>query len=120
MKRLALIALGLIGAVLSSCAPAPSVVTNVPVTLISVSAPAAKGDNVVLQGRYFGDGRTGGDSVNYVVIGANAEGNGGQHAQVVEWTPTRIVFVAPETGGSGWVFVVAGGVRSNGLPVNIP
>lgn len=120
MKRLALIALGLIAAVMTSCTPRPSVVTNVPVTLISASTPATKGGNIVLQGRYFGDGRTGGDTANHVILGANAEGSGGQSAQVVEWTPTRIVLVAPETGGNGWVFVVAGGIRSNGLPLNLP
>lgn len=120
MKRLALTSLGLFAVLVASCAPAPSIVTNVPVTLISVSTPTTKGDVVVLQGRYFGDGRTGGDAVNYVLVGANAEGNGGQRATVVDWSPTRITFVAPEAGGSGWVFVYAGGVRSNGLPTNLP
>jgi len=120
VKRLAFIAIGLIAVLLAACAPAPSVATNVPVTLISVSVPATKGDTVVLQGRYFGDGRTGGEAVNYVIVGANAEGSGGQKAKVLSWTPTRIEFVAPETGGNGWVFVFAGGVKSIGLPTNLP
>lgn len=119
MKRLALI-LTFIVALLAACAPAPSIATNVPVTLISVSVPTTKGDSVVLQGRYFGDGRTGGATDNYVLVGANAEGKGGKKADVSAWTPTRITFVAPETGGNGWVFVVAGGIRSNGLPTNLP
>jgi len=120
VKRLALTLLGLFGILVASCAPAPSIVTNVPVTLISVSTPAVKGDVVVLQGRYFGDGRTGGEAANYVLVGANAEGSGGQKVTVVDWSPTRISFVAPESGGNGWVFVTAGGIRSNGLPTNLP
>jgi len=120
VKRLALIALGLIVVLVAACAPAPSIATNVPVTLISVSVPAIKGDAVVLQGRYFGDGRTGGDAANYVIVGSNAEGNGGQKATILDWSPTRITFVAPETGGNGWVFVYAGGIKSNGLPTNLP
>lgn len=120
MKRLALIAFGLVVVLLAACAPQPTVVTNVPVTLISVTPSTASANTLVLQGRYFGDGRTGGEDVNYVLIGANAQGEGGQKAQVLDWTPTRITVSRPQTGGHGWVFVVAGGVTSNGLPTSAP
>ena len=120
MKRLALLILGVVALALSSCAPTVSVADNVIPTLIAVSVPPAAGGNVVLQGRYFGDGFGGNAAGSYVIVGADMSANGGIQPTIVSWTPTRIEFTAPEGAGSGFVFVYVAGVRSNGLPANLP
>ncbi len=120
MKRLAWLTLGLVALAVSACAPQTTVRSDVIPTLISVTVPAEPGGNVVLQGRYFGDGFGGGADDSFVLVGANMNGEGGVQAQVTTWSPTRIEFVAPERSGSGFVFVVVGGVRSNGLPASLP
>jgi len=120
VKRLAWLTLGLVALAVSACAPQTTVRSDVMPTLISVTVPAEPGGNVVLQGRYFGDGFGGGADDSFVLVGANMNGEGGIQAQVTTWSPTRIEFVAPERSGSGFVFVVVGGVRSNGLPASLP
>lgn len=120
MKRLAWITLGLAALVLSACAPTAGVRQDVVPTLISVTVPATAGGTVVLQGRYFGDGFGGAADDSYVLVGADMKGEGGVQAAVGSWTPTRIEVTAPERAGSGFVFVVVGGQRSNGLPANLP
>lgn len=120
MKRplvLGLLALCLL--LLAACAPQTSVETNVQPTLFSVTAPAAVGSELLLQGRYFGDGR-GGKSNSYVVLGADINGDGGGKLAPTSWTPSRITVSVPEGAGYGYVFVVVGGVKSNGLPANLP
>jgi len=120
VKRLAWLILGLVALALSACAPTVSVSDNVVPTLIAVSAPPAAGGTVVLQGRYFGDGFGGAADDSYVIVGADMSGNGGVQPAITSWTPTRIEFSAPDGAGSGFVFVVVAGVRSNGLPANLP
>jgi len=120
VKRLAWLILGLVALALSACAPTVTVADNVVPSLIAISVPATAGGNVVLQGRYFGDGMGGAAENSYVIVGADMSGNGGMQPTVSSWTPTRIEFAAPEGAGSGFVFVVVAGVRSNGLPANLP
>ncbi|HEX7040868.1 MAG TPA: hypothetical protein VF202_12170 [Trueperaceae bacterium] len=120
MKRLAWLTIGLVALAVSACAPQATVRNDVMPTLISVTVPNEPGGTVVLQGRYFGDGFGGEADDSYVLVGANMNGEGGVQAEVTMWSPTRIEFVAPERAGSGFVFVVVGGVRSNGLPASLP
>ncbi|HLV11242.1 MAG TPA: hypothetical protein VKY42_02235 [Trueperaceae bacterium] len=120
MKRLACLTLGLVALALSACAPQATVRSDVMPTLISVTVPDSPGGTVVLQGRYFGDGFAGQADNSFVLVGANMNGEGGVQADVTMWSPTRIEFTAPERAGSGFVFVVVGGVRSNGLPASLP
>ena len=108
--------LGLLGA----CAPSINVQNNVLPTLVSVSVPQGEEDSVVLQGRYFGDGFSGGAAESYVIVGADINGQGGVVAPASSWSASRIVVPAPEGAGSGYVFVVSRGVMSNGLPANLP
>ncbi len=120
MKRLAWLTLGLAALALSACTPQATVRNEVMPTLISVTVPDDPGGTVVLQGRYFGDGFGGQADDSFVLVGASMNGDGGIQASVTSWSPTRIEFVAPERSGSGFVFVVVGGVRSNGLPASLP
>lgn len=120
MKRLAWITFALVAFALGACAPTAAVSSNVTPTLISVQGPASVGGTVALQGRYFGDGMGGEADNSYVIVGADMEAKGGIQVETTVWTPTRIEFVAPDGVGYGWVFVVVGGVRSNGLPANLP
>jgi hypothetical protein len=94
--------------------------TNVVPTLISVTPPQTAGGNVVLQGRYFGDGHGGQAGNSYVLVGADMNGNGGIKVTPTVWTPDRIEFPEPTNAGYGWVFVIVHGVRSGGLPANLP
>lgn len=103
---------------LAACAPGASVETNVQPTLFSVTAPGEVGGELVLQGRYFGDGRGGGDS--YVILGADIGGEGGGRLEAASWSPSRITLRVPPGAGYGFVFVVVDGVSSNGLPANLP
>lgn len=120
MKRLAWIILGLAALVLSACAPTSAVRQDVVPTLVSVTVPQTAGGTVVLQGRYFGDGFGGAADDSYVLVGADMNGDSGVQAEVNTWTPNRIEITVPERAGSGFVFVVVAGQRSNGLPANLP
>jgi len=119
VKRLTWIILGLLAFGLAACAPTSIVSNNVVPTLVSATVPA-QGGTVVLQGRYFGDGQGGAAEDSYVLVGANMSGDGGIQAATSVWTPTRIEFSPPQGAGSGFVFVIVAGVRSNGLPINLP
>ena len=102
----ALTALVLLGA----CAPQTSVETNVQPTLFSATAPGAVGGELVLQGRYFGDGKEGkGDS--YVILGADINGEGGGQLKAASWNPSKITLQVPKNAGYGFVFVVVDGVK---------
>ncbi|HEX7003219.1 MAG TPA: hypothetical protein VF168_03430 [Trueperaceae bacterium] len=116
MNRLALVAIGLFLLALTACAPQAQVEDNVIPTLVSATV---EGDTVVLQGRYFGDGQGGQANGSYVILGANANGNGGVRAPVVSWAPSRIEVSIPEGTGYGYAFVYVDRIRSTGLPVNI-
>lgn len=121
MKRLSwtfgLMAL-LVGMVLTACAPsAGDVERNVTPTIISAKVQDG-GDTLVIQGRYFGDGA--GGERSYVLLGANVAGNGGVRGEVVSWTAERVVVRVPDNVGYGFAYVVVAGVRSSGIPVNLP
>jgi len=105
---------------LSACAPVSEQVTNVTPSLFSVTAPPEQGGTLVLQGRYFGDGADGQRPGSYVLLGGDINGNSGVRVKPGEWTPSRIALSVPEGVGYGYVFVVVDGVRSNGLPANLP
>ena len=113
---MAALLLGLLGA----CSPAINIQNNVLPTLISVSVPQGDESDALLQGRYFGDGFSGGAAESYVIVGADISGNGGVVVPASSWSATRIVVPVPEGAGSGYVFVVSRGVMSNGLPANLP
>lgn len=119
MKRLAFVSLVLLTLGMVACAPTAAVSQNVIPTLISVTVPSGSG-NVVLQGRYFGDGLGGTGEDSYVLVGANMSGEGGVRVEASSWSANRIEFVAPAGAGSGFVFVFVNGISSNGLPVNLP
>ena len=104
--------------ILAACAPQTSVETNVQPTLFSATTPAEVGGELVLQGRYFGDGQAGNNS--YVVLGADINGGGGGRIKTTSWTPSRITLDVPKNVGYGFVFVFVDGVKSNGLPANLP
>lgn len=104
---------------LAACAPQTSVETNVQPTLFSVTAPGEVGGELLLQGRYFGDGEGGGND-SYVLLGADISGENGGRIRAASWSPSRITLRVPENAGYGFVFVVVDGVRSNGVPANLP
>ncbi len=121
MKRPAFLAsLTLALLFLAACTPQASVETNVQPTLFSVTAPGEVGGQLVLQGRYFGDGTGGNVKGSYVVLGADISGDGGGKISPASWTPSKITLTVPEGAGYGFIFVVVDGVRSNGLPANLP
>lgn len=109
------LALGL----LAACAPQAAVETNVQPTLFSVTSAGVVGGELVLQGRYFGDGR-GGAGDSYVVLGADINGEGGGRLRAATWNPSKITLGVPRDAGYGYVFVVVDGVKSNGLSANLP
>jgi hypothetical protein len=112
VKRFVLVLTGLAALLLAACAPSAQVATNVVPTLISVNA---SGGEVVLQGRWFGGGHEG----SHVVVAANVDGDDGTMVDVTSWSPTRIVFQAPDGLAAGFVFVVVDGIASNGLPADL-
>jgi len=120
VKRLAWIALGLLAITLAACAPTAHVDTNVVPTLIAVTPPQTAGGTMVLQGRYFGDGKGGQAAGSYVLVGADMNHNGGVKIMPTSWTNDRIEFPEPTNAGFGYVFVYVHGVPSNGLPANLP
>jgi len=108
----------LIPLLLAACAPQTSVETNVQPTLFSVTSPGEVGGELVLQGRYFGDGQ--GGTASYVVLGADINGDGGGRIKTTTWTPSRITLKVPKNAGYGFAFIYVDGVKSNGLPANLP
>lgn len=120
MKRLPFSALMALFLLLAACAPQASVETNVQPTLFSVTAPGEVGAQLVLQGRYFGDGQGGKQRESYVVIGADINGEGGGRINPLSWSPSKITLTVPEGSGYGFVFVFVDGIKSNGLPANLP
>lgn len=120
MKRLALIAIGALALLLAACAPTFDLTSQVPVQILSVSVPPAQGGVVTLQGRNFGDGRTGGPEANYVLFARTADSNHGARLEVSSWSPQRITATAPAEAGNGWLIVVTQGARSQSFPVSLP
>ena len=108
-------------ALLAGCLPADPGAMGVRPTLVTVQVPVADGSDtsatdVVLQGRYL----TGaGDAGDRVVVGANAECEGGTEVAPSTWTTSRVVFPADAAPGSGFVCVVVNGVASNALPLDL-
>ena len=120
MKRLSFFTLGIVALLLGACAPVVTVESNVLPTLISVTVPPSGDGAVVLQGRYFGDGFGGAAEDSYVIVGADISGDEGMRVTPSSWSTTRIEFDIPEGGGTGFIYVVVAGVRSNGIPANLP
>lgn len=118
MKRLAWIPL-LAVAALTACAPPTVVENNVVPTLISIQLPEDPQDEVVLVGRYFGDGQSGAAEDSYLVIGARSDCTGGVPIRAGSWSSSRITFTDPGGVGAGFVCVVAGGTVSNPLPADL-
>jgi opacity protein-like surface antigen len=116
MKRLLIL---LSFALLVACNPAADVTNNVLPTLVSITIDDVAGQ-VTLQGRYFGDGFAGQSDNSFVIVGADIDGRGGARVEASSWDPSRIIFQAPQGAGFGFVFVVVDGVRSNGIPGNLP
>lgn len=105
---------------LSACAPKLAVQNNVLPTLLSVTSPSSKGGTILIQGRYFGDGLDGQSEDSYIVLGADVFGNGGIAVKPSSWSNNRIEVTVPQAAGSGFVFVIVRGNRSNGLPTTLP
>ncbi len=113
MKKFSLLALLLL--LLSACAPSITIENTVVPQLFSAKVD---GSNVKLQGRYWGDGVSGGSETSYVLLGADVNGDGGVAVRANSWSTTRIEASVPEGAGFGFVFVVVNGTKSNGLPLN--
>ena len=116
-----LLTVGALGLGLSSCAPRPQAVAGVTVTpvLIKVSAAAARGQNVTVQGRYLG-----GPNSARVLLGADSSGAGGYAvpaSAIVSWSDSQIVFTIPSNApvGGAWMFVQVGDMQSTGLPFSV-
>jgi hypothetical protein len=107
--------LGLALILMSACAPTAAVQSGVVPMVISTSA---KDNQLVIQGRYFGSGTGGAEAGNYVLAGADAQGQGGFMLEADTWTPTRITAAIPQGTDLRFVFVVVDGQRSTGLSVN--
>ncbi len=120
MKRILGASLTLVLLFLAACAPQATIENNVQPTLFSATAPTTMGGELVLQGRYFGDGQGGKPKGSYVILGADINGDGGGRINPTSWSPSRITLTVPEGAGYGFVFVVVDGVKSNGLPTNLP
>ncbi len=120
MKRLALIAIGAVALLLSACAPTFDITSQVPVQIISITAPTVKGGTVVVQGRNFGDGRTGGPDANYVLFTRTSDTTQGARISASLWGPQRIEFASPEEAGNGWITIVANDVPSEAFPISLP
>jgi hypothetical protein len=119
VKRLAL-AFAVLSLLFVACQPTLEIQNNVLPTLYSVTVPAERSGTVLLQGRYFGDGADGAAENSYVILGADVSGQGGVRVRANSWSPSRIEVPIPEGAGSGFVFVVVRGQRSNGLSANLP
>ena len=119
MRRLAYV-FGVIGLLLAACTPSITIENQVLPSLYSVTVPETGEETLILQGRYFGDGFGGAAAESYVIVSADVQGDGGLRLNADSWSPSRIELGIPEGAGSGFVFVVVDGVRSNGLPANLP
>ena len=121
MKRVLALTIGALALLIAAaCAPPTTVQHNVLPTLVSVTVAQDDSREVVLQGRYFGDGQSGEADDSYIILGADVDGKGGVEVRAQDWSPSRITLTAPMEAGRGFVFVVTGGVKSNGLPANLP
>lgn len=120
MKRLSVLSAGILILILAACAPSVNVQDNVLPTLISVTVPPEASGDILLQGRYFGDGQAGKAANSYVILGADMNAHGGVHAKAKTWSNSRITVGIPKGAPSGYVFVVVRGVLSNGIPANLP
>ena len=118
MKRFAAIVFSLL--FFTACTPQLAVENNVLPTLLSVTSPESRSDTILIQGRYFGDGKEGQASDSYVLLGADVFGNGGIAVRANTWSANRIEVAVPDEAGSGFVFVFVRGNRSNGLPTTLP
>jgi len=114
-----------LGVGLSSCAPRaqsatdPAAAVQVSPALIKLSAPAARGQNVTVQGRYLG-----GPGNGRVILGADLNGDGGYTvpaAAIVSWTDSMIVFTVPSNApvGGSFLLIQVGALRSNALPYSV-
>jgi len=104
---------------LAACAPQARIEKNVIPTLISVNINEAN-KTLTLQGRYFGDGQGGMNSGSYIILGADINAKGGIRVAPSTWTASKITLSIPDGAGRGYAFVVVKGMRSNGLPANLP
>ena len=101
---------------LAACAPqAQTVATSVLPQIFSVKAD---GDTITIQGRYLGTGQGGYEAGNYVLVGADMNGIGGNAYTATSWTNTHIQVTLTSTEPSGTVHVVVDGQRSNALTIN--
>jgi hypothetical protein len=66
---------------------------------------------VVIAGRFFG----GSDGASRVLIGADADGRGGEAAEVRSWRSDRIEIVVPVGTKPGWLVVRVGATSSNAV-----
>jgi len=123
MKNLFLIgALSLAALPLASCAPSAQAAvdrTTVSPVVYHLSAAAARGENVTVQGRYLG----GPDNAT-IYLNADTSSQGGYaipRAAVVSWSDREIVFTVPSNApvGAGFLTVEVGGQRSAGLPFGV-
>ncbi len=114
MKQVSILALLLL--LLAACAPKLTIENTVVPQLFSAKVD---GDTVKLQGRYWGDGMSGGSETSYVLLGADVNGDGGVAIRASSWSTSRIEASVPEGAGFGFVFVVVNGTKSNGLPLNV-
>ncbi len=106
---------------LSACAPKAELSTEIKPTLLSVTVPQTADGDLVLQGRYFGDGQRGAGEESYVILGADISGKGGVRVVPDTWSPSKIVINnVPSDAGFGYAYVVVDGTASNSLPANLP
>lgn len=120
MKRLFILGFLVLTLALSACQPPATSVENNVFPMIISTTVQDEGETLLIQGRYFGNGVSGSDDDSYVILGADVTGEGGVLVRPSEWSPTRIVVQVPEGVGSGFVYVVVNGVKSTGLPANLP
>lgn len=115
VNRMHLLLLALTVTLVGACAPQSQVEQNVIPWLVSASRTDS---SVVLQGHYFSFPRAAAEE-SYVLLGADANGNGGVRADVLSWSANRIEVAIPAEAGYGYAYVVVAGVRSTGLPVDL-
>lgn len=118
MKLRILPMLALVLTVLAACAPSADRPTLRP-QVFALSAPAAAGENVTIQGRYLG-----GAANSVVIFRADEVGRGGVRtttADIVSWTSSMVVVKVPAgtRPGGGFLFVEVGGTLSNAMPYSV-
>ncbi len=110
---LTLITVLLASLLLAACAPqARTVATSVLPTIFNLKLD---GDQLLIQGRYLGNGIGGIAAGNYVLLGADANGAGGLAYEADSWSDSRITLTVPADAPTGILFVLADGQRSNQL-----